>query len=137
VIAQVVFVLQGFGLVLTVLALLWLVSALLGRLFGTRPAKAKAVALSAPSASRATAAVPAGKVPAAHIAAITAAVAVATSGRGRIVRVHAPAHGATGWVGVGRAHQALGHRTRWDWNQPTLKNGPSVPAIEVREDAHS
>jgi len=128
---QLVFIVQGFGLVMSVLALLWFVSALLGRIFQTRPPRPASAPPSASAVGAApTPAVKSG-VPPAHLAAIAAAVAVATSGRGRVVRVVAPAHGAAGWVGAGRAQHAQGHRTRAAWPQAKVAapRRPSSPAI--------
>jgi Na+-transporting methylmalonyl-CoA/oxaloacetate decarboxylase gamma subunit len=120
--AQIVFILQGFGLVMVVLALLWFLSAMLGRLVKLfdRPASPPA-----PAVNPSVPVVQAG-VPAAHVAAITAAVAVATGGRGRVVQVLAPAHGVAGWIGVGRTGHMLNKRVRWDWSTPQL-NQPSSP----------
>ena len=135
---QLVFIVQGFGLVLVVLALLWLLSALLGRIFVAQerrrasppPAPAAAVgAAPAPTVSAGT--------PPAHLAAIAAAVAVATSGRGRVVRVVAPAHGAAGWVGSGRAQHAHGHRTRAGWTQATLAAPRRAASSAIAEDVRS
>jgi hypothetical protein len=75
-------------------------------------------------------------VPAAHVAAIAAAVAVATSGRGRVVRVVAPAHGAAGWVGAGRTQHAHRHPIRAGWTSQA-KIGPVRPTKTpaIAEDA--
>lgn len=115
---QLVFIIQGFGLVLVVLALLWLLSAVLGRFFIAREQRAAArttapapPAVGAAPAPMLNAGAGAG-LPPAHVAAISAAVAVATSGRGRVVRVVAPAHGAAGWSGSGRTAHAQDHRIR-------------------------
>jgi len=118
---QLVFIVQGFGLVVGVLALLWLISAVLGRVFTAAERRA---AKPPPASSSAVGAAPAppvsAGVPPAHVAAIAAAVAVATSGRGRVVRVVAPAHGASGWVGSGRSQHGHGHRIRAGWTQAKL-----------------
>jgi len=119
---QLVFIVQGFGLVVGVLALLWLISAVLGRVFTA--AERRRAAEPTPASSSAVGAAPgpavSAGVPPAHVAAIAAAVAVATSGRGRVVRVVAPAHGASGWVGSGRSQHGHGHRIRAGWTQAKL-----------------
>jgi len=103
------FIATGFMVVMLALALLWLVSAAIGRAFAAGAAKPSAAAPA-----------PAGRdaPPAAHLAAISAAVAVLTGGRGRIVSVHAPAHVADAWVNEGRSDQLSSHRVRWDWEMP-------------------
>ena len=85
------FILAGFAVVLGALALLWLVSALVGRVFAAaapsqRAARAHAVPAPAPA-----------DIPPAHLAAISAAVAVLTAGHGRVVSVHAPAPHSAAW----------------------------------------
>jgi Na+-transporting methylmalonyl-CoA/oxaloacetate decarboxylase gamma subunit len=127
---QLVFIVQGFGLVVAGLALLWLVSALLGRVFAERP-RATPAGVDAPATAPAPAVTPG--VPAAHVAAIAAAVAVATSGRGRVVRVVAPAHLAAGWVGAGRSQLVQGQRPRSDWRQPRLA-AVRVPSSSHRQE---
>ena len=119
---QIVFILQGFGLVMAVLALLWLISALLGRVLGNVGAGAAPPAKAPPTPAPA----PRSGIPTGHLAAIAAAVAVATSGRGRVVRILAPAHGSAGWIGAGRTGSLLNKRVRWDWQTPELTQ-PSSP----------
>ncbi|WP_035693498.1 OadG family transporter subunit [Azospirillum halopraeferens] len=111
-----VFILTGFGTVLAVLALLAGFLALVGRVFAARPAAAPAPAAPPP----APAAEPA--VPAHHLAAIAAAVAVMTDGRGRVVRVRAAAHRSDAWARHGRAEHFAGHRVRWGWTTKTHKD---------------
>jgi Na+-transporting methylmalonyl-CoA/oxaloacetate decarboxylase gamma subunit len=137
VVEQLVFIVQGFGLVMTVLALLWFVSALLGRIFATRERRPAPSPPSASAVGAAPAPAVSAGVPPAHVAAIAAAVAVATSGRGRVIRVVAPAHGAAGWVGSGRSHHAHGHRTRAGWNQAQLAAPRRSPSPAIAEDVHS
>jgi Na+-transporting methylmalonyl-CoA/oxaloacetate decarboxylase gamma subunit len=136
VVAQLVFILQGFGLVVAVLALLWLLSALLGRIFGARATPAAVPSSGSVERAQPPPAVSAG-VPPAHVAVIAAAVAVATSGRGRVVRVVAPAHGAAGWVGAGRAQHAQEHRTRQGWSAARLGTPHGTSSHAVPEDLRS
>ncbi|AWI78266.1 hypothetical protein CEW87_02210 [Parazoarcus communis] len=110
------FILTGFSVVLIALSLLWLVSALIGRLFAVAAPRPSAVAAVAPLAAGPSPAAPG--IPAAHVAAITAAVAVMTGGRGRVVSVRAPAHLAVTWAREGRTEQFSSHRVRWDWAIP-------------------
>ncbi len=107
---QLVFIFQGFGLVMVVLALLWLLSALLGRLIAPRAAPATA----AQPAASPSPVVDEG-VPAAHVAAIVAAVGVITGDRARLVRVRAPAHGVPGWISSAHTAHIVGRRVRTDW----------------------
>ena len=101
---------SGFLVVLLALALLWLVSALIGRLFATAKL---------PAPARRTATQPrAPGIPPAHLAAIAAAVAAMTDGRGRVVTVWAPAHLTGSWASEGRSDQLGSHRVRWDWAVP-------------------
>lgn len=111
------FILSGFAVVMGALTMLWLVSASMGRLFTVinRASVAKpAAAAPAPVAQPGFAT----GIPAGHIAAITAAVAVLTSGRGRVVQVRAPAHVSAVWAQSGRTEQFSSHRVRWDWAIP-------------------
>ena len=103
-----IFILSGFAVVLVALALLWLVSAVIGRMFTSTPRKEPAPAPAAPPAA------PQG-IPPAHLAAIGAAVAVLTGGQGRIVRVLAPPQVGNAWAANGRAEQIGSHRVRWHW----------------------
>lgn len=116
---QVFLVALGFGIVLTVLASLWLVSALMGRVFIAREA-ALARAASAAAAPQAPAPQPvvAPGVPAAHVAAITAAVAVLTGGRGRVASVSLPPHQAGAWAQSGRLEQYSSHHLHYNWTIP-------------------
>ena len=83
------FILAGFAVVLGALALLWLVSALVGRVFAaTAPSQRAARTHAAPAPA---------DIPPVHLAAISAAVAVLTAGRGRVVSVHAPAPHSAAW----------------------------------------
>ncbi len=133
---QLVFILQGFGLVLAVLALLWLISAVLGRVFMARSRPTPAVAATPSAAGAEPAPAPQAGPPTAHLVAIAAAVAAVTSGRGRVVRVVAPAHGAVGWVRTGRDQHAHGHRTRVGWRVPSVAPVRSAPSSASHEDAH-
>ncbi|MCB1909121.1 MAG: hypothetical protein KDH15_17285 [Rhodocyclaceae bacterium] len=111
------FIATGFAVVLGALALLWLISAATGRLFAaTGAAVATPPAPGAPSASTASAG-----IPPPHLAAIAAAVAVVTAGRGRVVSVRAPAHLADAWASEGRADQLASHRLRWNWEAATTR----------------
>lgn len=137
---SIVFILSGFAVVLLALGVLWSVSALIGHIFvkvcSDRPAGAASAAaaghigastapsppspLSSPSSSART-------IPAAHLAAISAAVAEITHGRGRVVSVLAPAQVFTNWAQEGRTEQFSSHRVRWDWavsGPPHVSNEP-------------
>ncbi len=134
---SILFILSGFAVVLLALGMLWSVSALIGRIFvkvcSDRPAGAASAAavgqtgastapspLSSPSSSART-------IPAAHLAAISAAVAEITHGRGRVVSVLAPAQVFTSWAQEGRTEQFSSHRVRWDWavsGPPHVSNEP-------------
>ncbi|MCB1760967.1 MAG: OadG family protein [Gammaproteobacteria bacterium] len=105
--SEIAFILLGFGIVMAVLALLWLVCVLIGFTQSTR---------TVPVASE-TAAQQAGPapLPAAHLAAISAAIAAVLPGPHRIIRVYAPGHKAPGWVEEGRFELSNSHRIRWDW----------------------
>jgi Na+-transporting methylmalonyl-CoA/oxaloacetate decarboxylase gamma subunit len=125
---ELVFIGSGFGLVLSILALLWLVSAVIGRIFTAASThKAPATAAHAPS-SAAPAAPLAPGVPPQHLAAISAAVAMMTDGRGRVVAVHLPAHRATAWAQEGRIEHFSSHRVRSDWAIPGPPHVEHVPA---------
>lgn len=104
---------RGFGIVMVVLALLWLVNAALGRLFVRLSGDREAVTRFAPAAPNRS-----GGPPPQHIAAISAAVAVLTEGRGRVVAVRAAPHVAAAWAQEGRIEQFSSHRVRWDWAVP-------------------
>lgn len=109
---QIVFIMQGFGLVMAVLAALWLISAVLGRVIGSAAPEPAAPA-PVPEATDDT-------VPPAHMAAIAATVAAVTGDRARVVRVRIPAHGVAAWVGSAHTEQAVGRRiaTRWRASPP-------------------
>jgi len=102
---HVLFVLGGFTVVMSILALLAGAVALLGRLFTARQ-KAPPVPAPAPAAPG---------IPPHHLAAIAAAVAAITDGRGRVVHVAAPPHRAPAWAQHSRAVEFASHRVRWDW----------------------
>ncbi|MEO1090729.1 MAG: OadG family transporter subunit [Pseudomonadota bacterium] len=109
----VVFSLSGFGLVMLVLSALWITCALLGLILGPRSKPAAPKVASPPPAPSPS---PVAKgVPAAHVAAITAAVAAVTGGRARVVRVLAPAHGTTDWGQAGRHQLMANRRVRGGW----------------------
>jgi Na+-transporting methylmalonyl-CoA/oxaloacetate decarboxylase gamma subunit len=113
---EMTFIGAGFGLVLTILALLWLISALIGRLYTAATAPKAPAAVAAPVAAPAPVAT--NGVPAHHLAAISAAVAMMTDGRGRVVSVRLPAHLATAWAQEGRIEHFSSHRVRSDWAIP-------------------
>lgn len=133
---SVAFILSGFAVVLVALSLLWAVCALTGRLlaFGAgskRPSPAVAQPKTRPTPT------PSPSIPPAHLAAISAAVAVITGGRGRIVSVHVPAHLASAWASDGRTEHSSSHRVRWDWavtgpphvdQNSTTSSTPPAPA---------
>lgn len=102
------FILGGLAVVIGILALLWGVMELVGRVFIGRETVR-------PTPLPAT---PAGRVPAHHLAAIAAAVAAITDGRGRVVRVTAAPHRAHAWAQHGRTEQFASHRVRWSWAVP-------------------
>lgn len=113
------FIVSGFAIVMLALALLWMVSAVIGRVF------ARSASRLATPPVRATSALPASVepipstrtcIPPAHLAAISAAVAVMTGGRGQVVSVRAPAHLSGEWAREGRTDQFSSHRVRWDWD---------------------
>lgn len=109
------FILAGFTLVLVTLALLWLVSAVIGRVFAVGSRRStQAPANPAPALAEASG------IPPAHVAAIAAAVAVVTAGRGRVVTVRVPGHASAGWSIEGRSDHSSSHgnRVRWDWAMP-------------------
>ena len=114
-------IVTGFAVVLGALALLWLISAAIGRLFagGTSAAAAPPPA-TAPSP-------PTADVTAPHLAAIAATVAAVTDGRGRVVSVRAPAHLATAWASEGRADQLASHRLRWNWEAAATRRSDRPP----------
>lgn len=115
------FILSGFSVVLTALAMLWLVSAIMGLAFSAIGRRHERALSAAPAVALSTSApapaIEAG-IPAAHVAAISAAVAVLTSGRGRVVSVAAPGHVSAAWAREGRTEQFSSHRVRWDWAIP-------------------
>lgn len=108
-IESLVFIGTGFAVVVVALAALWILSAMVGRVFaGARAAASPAVA--APDVAPG--------IPPMHLAAIVAAVSASTGGRGRVLRVRAPAHLSGAWASEGRADQLASHRVRWDWALP-------------------
>ncbi|NYZ17949.1 hypothetical protein HL658_35875 [Azospirillum sp. RWY-5-1] len=116
---HILLIVGGLTVVIGVLALLWGATALVGRLFAGAPPP---MVPAAPSPAK-----PA--VPPHHLAAIAAAVAVMTGGRGRVVRVTALPHRAEGWTQHARAGHAAGHRVRWDWavpGPPHIDHAPSA-----------
>ncbi|HYH37159.1 MAG TPA: OadG family transporter subunit [Azospirillum sp.] len=114
---HILFILGGLAVVMGVLTLLWGVMELVGRAFVAREAAPAA----APAATPVPAAAPAG-VPPHHLAAIAAAVAVMTDGRGRVVRVTAAPHQSSAWVQHGRAELFASHRVRTNWKGPEGKS---------------
>ena len=115
------FILGGLTVVMSVLALLWGVMTLVGRAFVRR----EAVAAPSPAPLPAAPAAPAG-VPPHHLAAITAAVAAMTDGRGRVVRVTAAPHRSHEWAQHGRTELFASHRVRSPWTTPTRTKGPEA-----------
>lgn len=114
----------GLAVVMGVLTLLWGATALVGRLFAARPPADTALPVPAPiPATVSTAAVPPH-----HVAAIAAAVAVVTGGRGRVVRVAAATPAALAWVQQGRAELFASHRLHAGWpaSSPTSGKGPEA-----------
>lgn len=133
-----VFILSGFAVVMSTLALLWGAMAAIGHLFiaradaAARTAKAPAAVPDRPKApAPATDAPNASGVPAHHLAAIAAAVAAMTGGRGHVTRVTAMPHRSQAWQQQGRTEQFASHRVRWDWAVP----GP--PHIDAPRHSHS
>lgn len=119
------FILVGFAVVMIALGMLWGVSALIGRIF-VRFTTVSPTPTPMMDACLAPARSP-GTIPPAHIAAITAAVAAITQGKGRVVSVLAPAQVFTSWAQEGRTEQFSSHRVRWDWAVP----GPPHVSNEV------
>lgn len=111
------FILSGFGVVMLVLAALWLTTAIVGRAFAAAEGRAVPAVASAPAPAAPTAPVFEG-VPPQHVVAISAAVAVLTGGRGRVVSVSAPPHRVAAWAQEGRSEQFAGRRVRRDWARP-------------------
>ncbi len=108
--------LTGFFLVLTVLLLLWGVTALIGRAFITSEAKAKARTVAAAgSAPAATTPAPAEAAPGEaetspeEIAAIAAAISMLMGGRHRILSIRTP---ETSWGREGRRQHFASHKIR-------------------------
>lgn len=116
---HILLILGGLTVVIGVLALLWGATVLAGRLLAVSPAPA--VPAAPPSGTPA--------VPPHHLAAIAAAVAAMTGGRGRVLRVSALPHRVDGWTHHARAGHAAGHRVRWDWavpGPPHIDHAPSA-----------
>jgi hypothetical protein len=103
---------------------------LIGLVF--RPRRA---ATPAPAPRPATPVVPAG-IPPAHVAAIAAAVAVVTDGRGRVVRVLAPPHGTAAWSEAGRNALLAGRGVRAAWLAgPGTASSPRQPRPAAEGDS--
>lgn len=110
------FILSGFTVVLVALSLLWMVCALTGQVLARGAGrKTPAAPPPAPATPGTPGTQPPTGIPPAHVAAISAAIAAMTGGRGRIVSVRAPAHLASSWAREGRTEQFSSHRVRWDW----------------------
>ncbi|MDO9599151.1 MAG: OadG family protein [Azoarcus sp.] len=125
------FIASGFAIVLLALSLLWMVSAIIGRVFAGATSRLTAPPVRttppSPASVDATPAARAG-IPPAHLAAISAAVAVMTGGRGQVVSVRAPAHLSGAWSREGRTDQFSSHRVRWDWDVAAPSTaGPKAP----------
>jgi len=115
--ADLAFILTGFGIVIAVLSLLWLLCVLVGRLHGDRhPPVSVEPELPGPAVS---------PIPGAHLAAISAAITELLPGRHKIVRVFAPGHQTTAWVEEGRFEMSTSHRVRWDWATPGPTDRPN------------
>lgn len=121
-------ILTGVAVVMSVLLLLWAVSAALGFLLRLRvdpEEKARPKREPPPHAG----------IPPHHVAAITAAVAAMTPGAFRIVNVRAPALVATTWAEEGRYAQTTGHRVRWDWTgQRSVRVTPKPNQVSSNKD---
>lgn len=115
---HVLFILAGFAVVLGTLAMLWGVMALIGLAFTSRPSAAAAASAPASAAP----ADPSAGVPPHHLAAIGAAVAAMTGGRGRVLRVAAPAHAASAWAQEGRMAHFASHRLPRSWDALRHRN---------------
>lgn len=109
-----IFILTGFGIVIAVLTFLWAVCVLVGWLH-----KDRRPPMPASSERPGPAEAP---VPAAHLAAISAAIAAVLPGRHRIIKVYAPGHKSSAWIEEGRFEISSSHRVRWDWAAP----GPAM-----------
>jgi Na+-transporting methylmalonyl-CoA/oxaloacetate decarboxylase gamma subunit len=121
---ELTFIGTGFGLVLSILALLWMISAVIGRVY-TASHQPKTVPV---AAAPAAAAAPVAGIPPGHLAVISAAVAMMTDGRGRVVSVRLPAHQATAWAQEGRIEHFSSHRVRSDWAIPGPPHVEHEPA---------
>lgn len=110
------FIASGFAIVMLALALLWLVSAVIGIVFARVTHLPSQPATPAPSAPVGPTPAARAGIPPAHLAAISAAVAVMTGGRGQVVSARAPAHLSGEWAREGRTDQFSSHRVRWDWD---------------------
>ncbi|WP_431855039.1 OadG family transporter subunit [Azospirillum sp.] len=115
---HILFILGGLTVVMGVLTLLWGVMALVGRAFAARTPVPQ---VSAPAPAPMPESAPAG-VPPHHLAAIAAAVAVMTDGRGRVVRVTAAPHQSAAWAQHGRAELFASHRVRTNWKGPEVRS---------------
>lgn len=120
---QIVFILAGFSVVLVALSGLWGISTLSGWVITAlerklnAPAPAASVAPAAPVAA-AMVPVAADGIPPHHVAALTAAIAAMTGGKGRITQIYAPAHRVSAWSQSGRIEHFSSHRVRSDWAIP-------------------
>lgn len=104
----------GFATVLGVLAVLWLVSATIGKVFvWTAPALAPGAAV-APAVPAKTGVLADSGVPAHHLAVIAGAAAAVLDRPFRIVRVTAPAHWSAGWAHQGKFESFTNYRVAWD-----------------------
>ncbi|MBT8428724.1 MAG: OadG family protein [Gammaproteobacteria bacterium] len=119
------FIITGFGIVIAVLSFLWLACAFVGWLHrDARPHPPAETETPGPAQS---------PIPGAHLAAISAAIAVLLPGRHRIVRVYAPGHRTMAWIEEGRFEMSTSHRVRWGWTAP----GPSSPSQPTAKQEHS
>lgn len=121
--AHLSFILIGFAVVLGVLGLLWAIMAVIGDALGTVETP-RPVPVSRPV----TATVPTHSGPPAHhLAAIAAAVAVVTGGRGRVTRVVAAPTRAAAWVLAGRAELHHTHSLRRGFGLTHTKEAENDP----------
>lgn len=140
----------GFGLVMSVLAILWGATILLSRLARPRPTSTgpasslpdatgdrepltdgspdASVSASASTASPVSSSGMAPDAPLApdHLVAIAAAVAMVLERPHRILHVHAPEPDAPVWAQEGRVEQFNSHRMRSTWNRS------ESPAVHIK-----
>ncbi|GEO81410.1 OadG family transporter subunit [Pararhodospirillum oryzae] len=116
---DVMLILTGFFVVMMVLAMMWGMCALIGKIFIHRAARPPAPAPAPRAPVPAPGGIPTG-IPPAHVAAIAGAVAHLTAGRGRILQVSAPVDPGAVWGMHGRLTQFSAHRLRPGWGPTSL-----------------